>query len=463
MGSTTNTIDLDVLKKFNQQGPRYTSYPTAPMFSPEFTRSDFVQEIENTNSRPGGGPLSLYFHFPFCAKLCYFCGCNMRVSRDRELVAEYNEYLKREIDLIRPKIAADRKVAQMHWGGGTPSHLTPDEIRDVGDFIKGRFDFGDDIEASVEIDPRNLNRDHIAAFAEIGFNRTSFGVQDFNPKVQEAINRVQSEAITRQTVDWAREFGFQSINLDLIYGLPFQSVASFADTVDKIIDISPNRIAVFNYAHVPWLKKHQEVMPAEAIPSPDERLAILQMTIEKLIDADYVYIGMDHFAKPTDELAIAQANNTLYRNFQGYSTKAGCDVYAFGLSAISQFENIYAQNLKDFKAYYGSIDAGEAATFVGYRMTADDHIRKETIMQMMCNLEIDKRRVEKTFDISFDEYFADDLPKLKRFIEEGLVTEDADQIRVTGSGILIIRNVAMCFDAYLEKMMKEKPIFSKTV
>ena len=463
MISTANTIDLDVLKKFNQQGPRYTSYPTAPMFSPEFSADDYLKEIVDTNAEKGASPLSLYFHFPFCAKLCYFCGCNMRVSRDRELVAEYNDYIKRELDLIRPMIARDRTVAQMHWGGGTPSHLTPDEIRDVGGFIKDRFDFDEDIEASVEIDPRNLTRDHIAAFAEIGFNRTSFGVQDFNPKVQEAINRVQSEEITRDTVSWAREFGFQSINLDLIYGLPFQSISSFADTVDKIIDISPNRVAVFNYAHVPWLKKHQDVMPADAIPSPDERLAILQMTIERLIDAGYVYIGMDHFAKPTDELAIAQANNTLYRNFQGYSTKAGCDVYAFGLSAISQFENIYAQNQKGFKEYYGSVDAETAATYVGYRMTADDHIRKDTIMQMMCNLEIDKRRVENTFGIVFDDYFAADLPKLQPFIDDGLVTHDSQKIRVVGSGILIIRNVAMCFDAYLEKMMREKPVFSKTV
>ncbi|CAN5392428.1 oxygen-independent coproporphyrinogen III oxidase [soil metagenome] len=463
MISMTRTIDLDVLKKFNQQGPRYTSYPTAPMFSPAFTPDHFVQEIVDTNSEAGGGPLSLYFHFPFCAKLCYFCGCNMRVSRDRELVSEYNGYIKREVDLIRPKIAVDRRVAQMHWGGGTPSYLTPDEIRDVGNFIRERFDFEDNIEASVEIDPRNLTRDHMAAFTEVGFNRTSFGVQDFNPKVQEAINRVQSEEITRQTVDWARDFGFQSINLDLIYGLPFQSVASFSDTVDKIIDISPNRIAVFNYAHVPWLKKHQDVMPSESLPSANERLAILQMTIEKLIDAGYVYIGMDHFAKPNDELAIAQKNNTLYRNFQGYSTKAGCDVYAFGLSAISQFENIYAQNLKGFKEYYASIDSGRAATHVGYRMTADDHIRKETITQMMCNLEIDKRRVERKFGIIFDDYFIDDLPKLNSFIKEGMVTADAEKIKVVGSGILIIRNVAMCFDAYLERMMKEKPVFSKTV
>ncbi len=461
--SITKSIDFKVLKKFNQQGPRYTSYPTAPLFSADFTAADFTNEIIDTNAGPESQPVSLYFHFPFCEKLCYFCGCNMMVTHDRAMIRQYNDYLKKEIEILRPMIAGGRQATQMHWGGGTPSYLYPDEIRDIGRYIKAAFDFEDEIEASVEIDPRGLTREHMEAFRDIGFNRTSFGVQDFTLKVQEAINRVQSEEITRQTVDWARELGFRSINLDLIYGLPFQTLETFATTVDKIIDISPNRIAVFNYAHVPWLKKHQTIIPAEALPSADERLAILQMTIEKLTGAGYVYIGMDHFAKADDELAIAQRNNTLYRNFQGYSTKAGCDVYAFGVSAISQFENIYAQNQKNLKDYYSRIDAGEAATNVGYRMTADDHVRKETIMQLMCNLEIDKRRIEEQFGIVFDDYFGDDLPKLDVFVNEGLLQIDAQSIKVIGSGILIIRNVAMCFDAYLERMMKEKPVFSKTV
>ncbi len=460
--SSFEEIDIDVLKRFNKPGPRYTSYPTAPLFSTNFTGGDLVNEIIQTNQTETG-EISLYFHFPFCERLCYFCGCNMRVTHDRGLINEYNEYLKREIDLLRVLISDRRKAGQMHWGGGTPSYLSPDEIRDIGGFIRSRFEFADDIEASVEIDPRNLTFDHMKAFREVGFNRTSSGVQDFNPKVQEAVNRIQPESITRQTVEWARELGFESINLDLIYGLPFQTIDTFRETVEKIIDISPDRIAVFNYAHVPWMKKHQNVIPAEALPSADERLSILKMTIETLVQAGYDYIGMDHFAKPTDELAIAQRNGTLYRNFQGYSTKSGCDVYAFGLSAISQFKDIYAQNIKVLREYYAKIDNGEAPTAVGYRMTSDDHIRKETIMSLMCNFEIDKRSIGQQFGINFDEYFADDLPKLDTFVIDGLLENTTDRIRVVGSGVLVIRNMAMCFDAHIESVGKDKPVFSKTV
>lgn len=456
-------IDIELLKRFNQPGPRYTSYPTAPLFSPEFTSDDYEKEIAETNGDAETSSLSLYFHFPFCAKLCYFCGCNMMVSSDRRMIREYNEYLKREIEHLAPLIAVNRQVEQLHFGGGTPSHLTPDEILDIGSFIKSKFNFSDDLEASVEIDPRDLTREHLEAFREIGFNRTSFGVQDFNLEVQEAINRIQSEEITRLTVVWARELGYKSVNIDLIYGLPHQTLENFADSVEKVIEISPDRVAVFNYAHVPWLKKHQNVIKTEDLPSPDERLQILRMTIEKLVRAGYEYIGLDHFAKPTDELAIAQKNNTLYRNFQGYSTKAGADVYAFGVSAISQFQNIYAQNVKDLKEYYNRVKSGIAPTNVGYRMTFDDHVRKETIMQLMCHLEIDKRDIEDKFGIDFEEYFASDIPKLDVFIAENLLENNPDKIQIIGSGKLIIRNVAMCFDAYLEKMMREKPVFSKTV
>lgn len=460
---TVKHLDVDILKKFNQPGPRYTSYPTAPVFSDAFRPEDFRDEIVATNAEGDSADLSLYFHFPYCDTLCYFCGCNMMVTQKREHISEYNRYLKKEIDLIVPLMSKQRRVEQMHWGGGTPTHLSPDEIRDIGGYIAERFTFSPDIEASVEIDPRGLTKDHLQALRDVGFNRTSFGVQDFNPEVQKAVNRIQSEELTTQTIEWARELGFQSVNLDLIYGLPHQTLATFEETVDRVAALSPDRIAVFNYAHVPWLKKHQVMIKAEDLPSADERLKILKMTIERLMDAGYEYIGMDHFAKPTDELAVAQREGTLYRNFQGYSTKAGCDVYAFGLSAISQFENIYAQNIKHLRDYYKRIDEGRPATHVGYRMTADDHIRKQTIMELMCRLEIDKRRIGERFGIDFDEYFAADLPKLDVFAADGLLEHDTERIRIAGSGILVIRNIAMCFDAYLEQMMKEKPVFSKTV
>jgi oxygen-independent coproporphyrinogen-3 oxidase len=456
-------IDLDVLKKYDKPGPRYTSYPTAPMFSDSFGPKEYREEIIRTNAETAPSDLSLYFHFPFCDTLCYFCGCTMLVTHDRNRISEHNKYIKKEIDLTSQLIAESRKTAQLHWGGGTPSYLTPDEIREVGLYTKEKFQFDEDIEASVEIDPRGLTFEHMQAFKESGFNRISMGVQDFNPEVQEAVNRLQSEKITRDAVDWSRSLGFKSVNLDLIYGLPFQTIEGFEKTVDRIIDISPDRIAVFNYAHVPWLKKHQTIIKQETLPEPDMKLQILKMTIEKLHDAGYWYIGMDHFAKPQDELSIAQKNKTLYRNFQGYSTKSGCDVYAFGMSGISQFRDIYAQNYKDLPDYYARIDSGEFATRVGYRMTEDDHIRKFTIMRLMCDMELSVPDVESRFGIDFNEYFKDSLKELEEFIEGGFIIAERGKYKVVENGRLIIRNIAMCFDAYLDKMKTGKPIFSRTV
>jgi len=460
-------IDIEVLRKYDKPGPRYTSYPTAPVFTSEFGPKEFEEEIIRTNQVDGKADLSLYFHLPFCDTLCYFCGCTMIVTHSRQRIKEYIEYLKREIDIACRHIASDRKVTQIHWGGGTPSYLDPDEIRDLAGYINERFRFDTNVEAGVEIDPRGLTFEHMKAFRESGFNRVSMGVQDFNPKVQEAVNRIQSEDITRQAIDWCRQLGFKSINLDLIYGLPFQTVKSFEETIDKILQIAPDRIAIFNFAYVPWLKKHQKLIHPEDLPTPDTKLKILKMTIEKLTDAGYWYIGMDHFSKPDDELAIAQKTKTLYRNFQGYSTKAGCDLYAFGMSAISQFKDIYAQNVKELPAYYKAIDSGRFATHIGYRMTEDDHVRRYTIMHLMCDMELSKSDVESRYlsalGTTFDEYFAEALEKLGEFVAEGLVTKTYDRIIVNSMGRLIVRNIAMCFDAYLEKMMKEKPIFSRTV
>ncbi len=457
------TVDVEILRKYDRPGPRYTSYPTAPVFTPTFGPKEYSDEIVRTNAAEDSSDLSLYFHFPFCDTLCYFCGCTMLVTHSRDRIREYNSYLKKEIDLIAPLISKKRKAIQLHWGGGTPSYLDPDEIREMGNYIRERFNYADDIEAGVEIDPRGLTFEHMQALRESGFNRISMGVQDFEQKVQEAVNRVQPEEITRDAVTWSRQLGFKSINLDLIYGLPFQTFESFEKTVNTIINISPDRIAVFNYAHVPWLKPHQKLIHQENLPTPEIKLEIFKMTIEKLLDAGYWNIGMDHFAKHSDELAVAQRNKTLYRNFQGYSTKAGCDLYGFGMSAIGHFKNTYQQNKKTLPDFYKTIGNNALATSVGYRMTDDDQIRKAVIIKIMCDMELEKSAIEKQFNIHFDEYFSDALPKLQPFIDERLVTHSSDKIIVNGVGRLIIRNIAMCFDAYLEKMMKEKPIFSRTV
>jgi oxygen-independent coproporphyrinogen-3 oxidase len=457
------SVDIGLLRKYSGPGPRYTSYPTAPIFGPSFGAQQYREAIARTNGPEEQSPLSLYFHFPYCDTLCYFCGCTMLVTNHPKQISEYNEYLKKEIDMVAPSIGSHRRVMQLHWGGGTPSYLAPDEIRDIGLYIRDRFAFDPDIEASVEIDPRGLTHDHMSALRESGFNRISMGVQDFDLKVQEAVNRVQPESITRDAVNWSRELGFTSINLDLIYGLPFQTLESFARTVDTVIDIAPDRLAVFNYAHVPWLKPHQKLILPETLPSTELKLEIFKMTIEKLVAAGYWNVGMDHFAKQTDELAIAQKNRTLYRNFQGYSTKAGCDMYGFGMSAIGQFRDSYQQNRKTVKEYFDALNAGELPTYLGYTMTADDHIRKDVIMKLMCDMELKKSEIEESHGLVFDEYFKDSLPKLQQFIADGLVTVTKEKIVVHGMGRLVIRNIAMCFDAYIDKMMAEKPIFSKTV
>ena len=456
-------IDIKILKKYDRPGPRYTSYPPAPMFSKSFGPEDFKQAIIENNEKNSKSELSLYFHIPFCDTLCYFCGCNMLVTHRRETIKKYISYIEKEIEMVKKLLSPERKVTQLHWGGGTPSYLDPDEIRELAGFINERFEYVDDPEVGVEIDPRGLTFEHMQAFREMGFNRISMGVQDFDPKVQKAVNRIQPEDITRQAVEWSRKLGFKSINIDLIYGLPFQTVESFEKTLDKIIDISPNRLAVFNFAYVPWLKPHQRVIKKETLPQPEVKLQILKMTIEKLTSAGYVYIGMDHFAKPDDELAVAQKAKTLYRNFQGYSTRAGADLYAFGMSSISQFQNMYAQNFKDLKTYYEKLDNNIFPTAVGYKMNQDDVIRRHVIMRLMCDMELTKSEVENKFNIDFDNYFSDSMRKLQEFIDDGLVEINDDKIVVTPVGRLVIRNIAMCFDAYIDKMMREKPIFSRTV
>jgi len=463
MGSVFSHVDLALLQKYDRPGPRYTSYPTAPLFRNSFSAEDFRHEILATNPPGDTSDVSLYFHFPFCDTLCYFCGCTMLVTRDRARIEEYNRYVKREIDLVAPTLAPGRRVVQLHWGGGTPTHLSPEQIRDIGGYIMSSFNVDPGAEISVEVDPRELRREHLEALRTTGFNRMSMGVQDFNPKVQEAVNRIQPEFITGEVYRWSRELGFQSINLDLIYGLPFQTLNSFEETVRKVIDLGPDRIAVFNYAHVPWLKPHQKLVRPEDLPAPEQKLRILKMTIEVLCANGYEYIGMDHFARPDDEMARAQKEKTLYRNFQGYSTRSGADLYGFGMSSISHFQNIYAQNSKNLTEYFRALDRGEFATHVGYRMTVDDHIRKHVIMRLMCDLELDTAAVERRFGIRFDDYFEPSIAALGQFVNDGLVEIRPGNVAIIGAGRLLLRNIAMCFDAYLESMSAGKPIFSRTV
>ncbi len=455
-------INLDLLKKYDVPGPRYTSYPPAPHFHEQFTSEDYLNEIVKTNYGEALRDLSLYFHIPYCDTLCYFCGCNMIVTRNHDRMREYIKYLKNEIDLLRQYLNPDRKVAQLHWGGGTPTSLSPEEINSLISYINNSFEFRDNAEVGCEIDPRGLTKEHLMALREGGFNRISMGVQDFNEKVQKYVNRIQPEEMTRQVVEWVRELGFQSINLDLMYGLPFQTIETFEETLDKVLKLSPDRIAVFNYAHVPWMKKHQALIHPEDLPSPQEKLNILKLTIEKLTSNGYVFIGMDHFAKPDDELAIALKEKKLYRNFQGYSTNAGCDLYAFGITSISQLENVYAQNVKTEKEYFHSLDNERLPIFRGYRLNDDDQIRRTVIMRLMCDFELNFNEIENKYNIDFRNYFHKSLENLKEMSSDGLVEILPDKIKVTEMGRLLIRNIAMKFDGFIERKQDEMK-YSRTI
>jgi oxygen-independent coproporphyrinogen-3 oxidase len=359
----------------------------------------------------------------------------------------YVEALGREVEKMAPRLNQDRKAVQLHFGGGSPTFLRPDEIRRLGEIIHQHFTFSPDIEASVEVDPRRLTREHMVALREIGFNRASMGVQDFNPKVQEAIHRIQPREMTQQAMDWMRELGYNSINLDLIYGLPFQTPESFNETLDIVLTMKPDRLAVFSYAHVPWIKPSQKILEREVLPTPETKLEVLKLVIEKLTaDGQYVYIGMDHFAKPTDELALAQREKKLQRNFQGYSTRAGSDIYAFGMSSISQIPEAYWQNEKELPKWQEAVDAGKVPLNRAYFVTDEDKIRRETIMRVMCDLSLDFAAMSQKLGINFEQHFVQELAALAPFEADGLVKRNRTGLEVTEAGRLFIRNIAMCFD-----------------
>jgi oxygen-independent coproporphyrinogen III oxidase len=448
---------LPLLKKYSKPGPRYTSYPTAPCFS-----SKYSQEMHRSNIIRSDGDLSLYVHLPFCDTLCYFCGCTMLVSNNPAKIGQYLEYLEHEIE-IASKLAFDRTVSQIHWGGGTPTHLLPDEIRRLGESIRKHFHISSDAEISVEIDPREVTPDHIQALADVGFRRASIGVQDVNEDVQRAINRIQPIHITRQVIEWCRAAGFDSINIDLIYGLPLQTRASFNVTVERVLALDPDRIALYNFAYVPWMKPHQKLISIDDLPESDEKLKLFTYATDAFLRAGYSYIGMDHFAKPDDELAIAKEEGSLQRNFQGYSTRAGRDLLGLGMSAISHIGSHFSQNAKTLDEYYGKLNNGLLPIAAGLEMSYDDRVRKYTIMQLMCALELDKQELKDKFKIDFNECFAGALDALQELEADGLVILTPKSIIVTERGRFFIRNIAMCFDAYLGQQSDRTPTFSKTI
>ena len=454
-------ISDEVIEKYNRPGPRYTSYPTAPVWKDDFGPADFEAAAATAEER--GTPVSLYMHLPFCESLCLFCACNVSIQKDKRVTIPYLAALQHEIEHVAPMVSRTRRVIQFHWGGGTPTYLSPAQMEDLFGYTRERFTFADDAEIGIEVDPRVTTVAHLETLRRLGFNRLSMGIQDFQPKVQETIHRVQPYEMTRDLILAARKLGFQSLNVDLIYGLPYQSAESFRTTIDQVLTLAPDRVAMFSYAHVPWLKKQQGSFQAH-LPEGREKFRIMRAGLEGFLGEGYVYIGMDHFALPGDELAIAQQNRTLHRNFQGYTTKAGADLYGMGVSAISSIGAAYAQNRREVPAYQTAVADTGTAVMRGYRLSKDDEIRREVIGRLLCHTVIPKSEIERDFDISFDEYFHEELNRLDESRAGGLVALEPGEIRVTPLGRIFIRNVAMTFDRYLrDQQMDQKPLFSKTL
>ena len=454
-------VSEEFLERYNRPGPRYTSYPTAPVWNDSFGPAD-LEEVHEEAER-ARSPVSLYMHIPFCESLCLFCACNVIIQKDKGVAPPYLSVLKREMGRVSRSISKDRHVVQFHWGGGTPTYLTPAQIEDLFGATKEHFTFAPDAETGIEVDPRVTSREHLETLRRLGFNRLSMGIQDFHPEVQKTIHRVQPFELTRDLLFAARKMGFDSINVDLIYGLPYQTPERFANTVDQILQLAPDRVALFSYAHVPWLKKQQGSFAAH-LPEGMTKFEIFRTGLLKFLEAGYLYIGMDHFAKPGDELAIAQQKRTLHRNFQGYTTKAGADLYGMGVTAISGIQNAYAQNQRELPAWEKAVASDGLATMRGYRLSPEDQLRRAVISRLLCHTVLMKDEISREFDVHFDEFFAEELRRLEPFREDGLVIVDREAIRTTWLGRIFIRNLAMIFDPYLEKQqLAAKPLFSKTL
>ncbi|WP_046223409.1 oxygen-independent coproporphyrinogen III oxidase [Vibrio sp. ECSMB14106] len=449
--------DQEILNKYNYSGPRYTSYPTALEFHEAFTVADYDMACTQYPERP----LSLYVHIPFCHKLCYYCGCNKVITRHSHKADEYLDVIEHEIRQ-RASLLNGREVTQLHFGGGTPTFLTKIQITRLMMILRDEFNFTADAEISIEVDPREIELDVLDHLRSEGFNRLSIGVQDFNKEVQKLVNREQDEAFIIAMVQRAKELGFRSTNLDLIYGLPKQTQALFAETLKQVLEMKPGRLSVFNYAHMPQLFAAQRKIKDEDLPEAKEKMAILQDTIETLTGAGYQFIGMDHFALPEDELAVAQREGILHRNFQGYTTQGECDLIGFGVSAISMVGDAYAQNQKELKKYYAQVNDLRHALWKGVVLDDDDLLRREVIKQLICNFKLDKTTIESEFSVNFNRYFKEDLALLQTFINDGLIEVDNKEIRVTLRGRLLIRNICMCFDKYLRAKARQQQ-FSRVI
>ena len=454
-------IDSTLLQRYDRPGPRYTSYPTAVEFSDDFGAADYTRHLDALEA---DSEVSLYAHLPFCEHRCTFCGCHVVITRKRDVAAKYLEYLYREIELVADRLPSGLKVVQYHWGGGTPTYYAPDQMLSLHEHVSARFDFQPGAEIAVEVDPRVTTKEHVDALVEMGFNRLSMGVQDFNADVQEAIDRNQGEEETRELFAYCQARGLNSINIDLIYGLPRQTETGFASNLESVLDLRPARVALYSYAHVPWIRGHQKRIDTDLLPSRDEKFALFAMAMRAFRDSGYHQIGMDHFALPDDELSLALERRTLHRNFMGYTVKRAPVMIGLGVSAIGDVGGAYIQGKKKLSTYYDSLDAGVLPVEKGYALSRDDQIRRHVIIQLMCNLYLDTREVEQLFGIDFADYFAVEIPELAAGPEQdGFVVTSPEAIEVTPIGQLFIRNVCMIFDRHLREKPREGPTFSRTV
>ena len=462
---TIPEFDPDLLSRYDVNGPRYTSYPTAPNFRSDFTEANYREHATASNDDPIPRPLSLYVHIPFCSSPCFYCGCNRVITRDHTKADAYLARLAREIALQAPLFDSDRKVTQLHLGGGTPNFLDALQMQEMLEALGNAFRFAEpgEREFSIEIDPRHADDAYLAALSRLGFDRVSYGVQDLNPEVQAAINRIQPAKLTLSAIASARAHGFRSVSVDLIYGLPKQSFAGFDATLDTVIGAFPDRIALYSYAHLPEVFKAQRKIKSSDMPSPHDKLGLFGLAIQRLTEAGYRHIGMDHFALPTDELVVAQDAGTLQRNFQGYSTHAECDLIGLGMSAIGRVDDCYVQNARDLIGYYAALDNGRLPIVKGLAMTRDDRIRGEIIQRLMCNGRLVFGDIERRYGLVFGDYFARELDRLATLENDGLVKIERGAIEVTARGRLLVRVVAMAFDAWIARPQENITRFSRVI